>query len=79
MTVSVTPPSVFSLNLGVNPTFIVIVNEGGLASNGPHIKQLNRLDLRFISGAKELDHRFLFDWVANTKATQTHEFKDEAT
>ncbi|ESQ14573.1 MAG: hypothetical protein N838_11140 [Thiohalocapsa sp. PB-PSB1] len=33
-----------------------IVVEDGLASNAPHIRQLQALDLRFILGAKQNDH-----------------------
>jgi len=61
-----------------HPHLKLIVIEDGLASNGPHIKQLNSLNLRFILGAKETDHRFLFDWVASTAATQTYELIDES-
>lgn len=60
-----------------HPHLKLIVIEDGLASNGPHIKQLKALNLRFILGAKESDHRFLFDWVSRTTTTQTHEFADE--
>jgi len=61
-----------------HPHLKLIVIEDGLVSNGPHIKQLNSLNLRFILGAKETDHRFLFDWVASTAATQTYELIDES-
>ena len=60
-----------------HPHLKLMVVEDGLGSNGPHIHLLNALNLRFILGAKETDHRFLFDWVAKTKTTQTHEFTDE--
>ncbi len=60
-----------------HPHLKLIVIEDGLASNGPHIKHLKSLNLRFILGAKETDHRFLFDWVTNTATTQTHELIDE--
>lgn len=46
-----------------HPHLKVIVVEDGLASNGPHILQLQGLDLRFILGAKPGDHQFLFDQV----------------
>ncbi len=60
-----------------HPHLKLIVVEDGLASNGPHIRQLQALDYRFILGAKAQDHRFLFDWVANTPATQQDEIIDE--
>ncbi len=61
-----------------HPHLKLMVIEDGLASNGPHIQLLKSLNLRFILGTKETDHRFLFDWVANTKTTQTHEFMDDS-
>ena len=47
-----------------------VVVEDGLASNGPHIKHLKGLDLRFILGAKRADHEALFEWVEATPAAQ---------
>ena len=44
-----------------HPHLKVILVEDGLSSNGPHIRDLARLDLRFILGAKPGDHQFLFD------------------
>lgn len=44
-----------------HPHLKVIVVEDGLASNGPHIRELQRLNLRFILGAKPGDHKFLFN------------------
>ena len=38
----------------------VIVVEDALSSNGPHIKELKKYDLRFILGAKPGDHKALF-------------------
>ena len=43
-----------------HPHLKVIVTEDGLSSNGPHIEDLKRLDLRFILGAKPGDHKFLY-------------------
>lgn len=60
-----------------HPHLKLIIIEDGLASNGPHIQLLTSLNLRFILGAKEKDHQFLFDWVANTPTTQTREMTDE--
>ncbi len=53
----------------VHPHLKLIVVEDGLASNAPHIRHLQALDLRFILGAKQGDHTFLFDWVAATAQT----------
>ena len=46
-----------------HPHLKVIVVEDGLSSNGPHIRDLRQLDLRFILGAKPGDHQYLFAQV----------------
>jgi len=46
-----------------HPHMKFIVNEDSLASNAPHIKDLEEHDLKYILGAKEGDHKFLFDFV----------------
>jgi len=46
-----------------HPHLKVIVVEDGLSSNAPHIRDLQRLNLRFILGAKPGDHQFLFNQV----------------
>lgn len=43
-----------------HPHLKVIVTQDGIASNAPHIRELQRHDLRFILGAKPDDHKFLF-------------------
>ena len=50
-----------------HPHLKLIVIEDGLASNAPHIRWLQELDLRFILGAKPDDHQFLFEWVARPR------------
>lgn len=45
-----------------HPHLKLIVVEDGLASNGPHIELLQKLDMRYILGAKESDHKSLFDF-----------------
>lgn len=47
-----------------HPRLKLIVVEDGLASNGPHIRQLKALNMHFIVGAKPGDHKYLFDQVA---------------
>lgn len=59
-----------------HPHLKLIVIEDGLASNGPHIKLLKSLNLRFILGAKPKDHAFLYDWVAHSPV-QHHEQTDQ--
>jgi hypothetical protein len=46
-----------------HPDLPFIIIEDGLSSNAPHIRELKKHNLRFISGVKEGDHRFLFDAV----------------
>ena len=65
-----------------HPHLKLIVVEDGLASNGPHIKLLKQLDMRFIVGAKPADHKALFEWVEATErvnpgAVKSHEHTDE--
>jgi hypothetical protein len=60
-----------------HPHLKLIVVEDALASNGPHIRHLQALDLRFILGAKPKDHTFLFDWVATSEPTTEVTLTDE--
>ncbi len=46
-----------------HPNLKMIVVEDGLASNAPHIRELKRLDMHFILGAKPDDHEHLFNEV----------------
>ena len=50
-----------------HPHLKLVVVEDALASNGPHIKHLKWLGLRFILGAKRADHEALFEWVDATQ------------
>ena len=59
-----------------HPRLRLIVLEDSLASNGPHIKLLKELDLRFVLGAKRGDHEHLFQWVETSRATRTFETMD---
>ena len=52
-----------------HPHLKLIVVEDALASSGPHICHLQALDFRFILGAKQSDHKALFDWVDNSQQT----------
>ncbi len=60
-----------------HPHMKLIIVEDGLASNAPHIRHLQKLNLRFILGAKQTGHQFLFDWVNTTVGTKTYEFIDD--
>jgi hypothetical protein len=44
-----------------HPHLKLIIVEDGLASNAPHIRELQRLGMHFILGAKPGDHEFLYD------------------
>jgi DDE family transposase len=44
-----------------HPHLGLIVVEDGLASNAPHIRELQRQEMHFILGAKPGDHEFLYD------------------
>ncbi|MDX1655339.1 MAG: transposase, partial [Candidatus Competibacteraceae bacterium] len=46
-----------------HPKLPFIVVEDSLASNGPHIRLLESLNMRYILGAKEGDHQALFETV----------------
>jgi len=46
-----------------HPRLKLIVVEDGLASNGPHVRDLIEYDMRFILGVKPGDHAFLFGEV----------------
>lgn len=46
-----------------HPRLPLIVVEDGLSSNAPHIRELQRLGMHFLLGAKQGDHPFLYDAV----------------
>jgi hypothetical protein len=46
-----------------HPDVPIIITEDALSANAPHIRELQRHDLRYILGVKEGDHAFLFDYV----------------
>lgn len=50
-----------------HPHLKVVVVEDALASNGPHIRDLSRFDLRYILGAKPGDHKHLFEQLRRLK------------
>jgi len=47
-----------------HPHLRVIVLEDSLSPNAPHIRELERHDLRYILSVKEGDHAFLFNYIA---------------
>ena len=60
-----------------HPHLKLLVIEDALASNAPHIRHLQAHDLRFILGAKQSDHAFLFDWVETSEQTTETTVTDE--
>lgn len=52
-----------------HPRLKVIVVEDALASNAPHIRELQRHDMRFLLGVKPGDHAYLFDHVCQAHET----------
>ncbi len=60
-----------------HPHLKLLVVEDALASNGPHIRLLQELDLRFVLGVKPGDHAELFHWVASVMATRVVETQGE--
>jgi len=63
-----------------HPHLKLIINEDGLSSNAPHIKNLEEYNHKYILGVKEGDHAFLSDYidqtVENGEAVEV-EFPDE--
>ena len=51
-----------------HPRLKLIVVEDGLASNGPHIRELMDLKMRYILGVKSGDHQSLFNHVERASA-----------
>jgi hypothetical protein len=54
-----------------HPRLKLIIIEDALSANGPHIRDLQEHDLRFILGAKPGDHPLLFHHVAQAVAAGT--------
>ena len=61
-----------------HPKMNFIVVEDSLASNVPHLTDLQALNMRFIVGAKSGDHKFLFEFVQKADCIDySHQTKDE--
>ncbi len=58
-----------------HPHLKLLVVEDALASNGPHIRLLQELDLRYVLGVKPGDHGKLFHQVNTAAATRTVEME----
>jgi hypothetical protein len=62
-----------------HPHLDLIVVEDSLASNGPHIQELQRHKMSYILGVKPGDHAFLFDWVRHSDKQAYEEVDKEGT
>jgi len=63
-----------------HPRLPLIIVEDALAANAPHIRELQRHDLRYIIGVKQGDHGFLFNHVDQAQiegATREFEIEEE--
>ncbi len=59
-----------------HPDLAVIIIEDALSANAPHLKELEKHNLRYILGVKEGDHAFLFNYVETAhQAGQTRAHK----
>lgn len=56
-----------------HPHLKLIIVEDALSANGPHIKMLQSLDMKFIISVKPDGNKFLFDWIAHEKCVEYEE------
>lgn len=63
-----------------HPHMKFIVVEDALASNVPHLADLKSLNMRYITGVKPGDHKFLFDLVKRSQCSEySHQTDDGKT
>ena len=62
-----------------HPHLPLIVVEDSLASNGPHIKELQKHNMSYILGVKPGDHAFLLDWIKDLEMMHHEEIDSEGT
>lgn len=60
-----------------HPHLPLIIVEDSLASNGPHIKELQKHNMSYILGVKPGDHAFLFDWVKHSEMMLSEEIDEK--
>jgi hypothetical protein len=60
-----------------HPHLKVIIIEDGLASNAPHLRMLEDNHMKYIIGAKEGDHQYLFKEVNNSTEVKYYEVRDK--
>ena len=59
-----------------HPHLKVLIVEDGLASNFPHLSLLDSLNMQYIIGVKPGDHKYLFDWIKDSKP-MVHQYTDD--
>ena len=59
-----------------HPHLSVVIIEDCLASNAPHIAELNLHNMRYILGCSEGDHVYLADWVNTMEGEDAPSFKE---
>lgn len=62
-----------------HPHLKLIIVEDSIASNVPHLTDLKNLDMRYIVGVKEGDHKFLFDLIKKSECTEHTTTTEEGT
>lgn len=60
-----------------HPHLKLIVVEDAIASNVPHLKELNALNLRYIIGVKPGDHKSLFELIQRTECNEYQHRTDD--
>ena len=60
-----------------HPHLKVIVIEDGLASNAPHLRMLEDNNMKYIIGAKEGDHQYLFEQVNESAEAKYYEVREK--
>ena len=60
-----------------HPHLKVLIVEDGLASNFPHLSLLDSLNMQYVIGVKPGDHKYLFDWIKDSKP-MVHQYTDDA-
>jgi hypothetical protein len=60
-----------------HPHLKAILVEDGLSSTAPHIRMIEKFNLKYILGAKPGDHEFLFEQLEESQETIYHEIATE--
>lgn len=60
-----------------HPHLKAILLEDGLSSNAPHIRDIEKHQLKYILGAKPGDHKFLFEQLETSDRTLYHEIQTD--